>query len=234
MPSKHVRSQLCACAEPSASNEHAAAKAILKVIVCPTKFIPTKDYSVQEPPRYLINFNRMAPQETAPQKTQDVAGQLESSRAELIAALSGLTDDQVRTRPTPERWSVLECLEHVSFVERRFLGMVKTSEAGTPVERNNEREAELRDRMQDRVNRRTAPEAVRPAGKHGSLPEALEDFNATRDETIRFASDQGANLLTRSANHPVLGPLNGVEALLLIVGHCRRHTEQMREAAAGR
>lgn len=170
----------------------------------------------------------------APQEAKDVAGQLENARAELIAVVSGLTDEQARTRPASDRWSVLECLEHVSFVERRFLGMVKASEPGTPAERDADRETALARRVIDRSNRRTAPEAVLPTGKHGSLSEALDEFNAARDETLRFAAEQGVNLLSRSATHPVLGPLNGVEAILLIVGHGRRHTEQMREAAQGR
>jgi hypothetical protein len=86
----------------------------------------------------------------------------------------------------------------------------------------------------DRSNRRTAPEAVHPAGKYECISEALEEFNAARDETLRFASEEGVGLLSRNASHPVLGPLNGVEALLLIAGHGRRHTAQMREAAEGR
>jgi len=164
----------------------------------------------------------------------DVTGQLESARGELIAVVGSLTEERARTRPAPERWSILECLEHVSFVERRFLGMVKNSEAGTPVERDAAKEAALKDRVIDRSNRRTAPDAVHPTGKYGSISEALEDFNAARDETLRFAAAEGANLLARSASHPVLGPMNGVEALLLIAGHGRRHTAQMREAAEGR
>jgi uncharacterized damage-inducible protein DinB len=170
----------------------------------------------------------------APQEMQDVTGQLESARAELIVAVSGLTEEQARTRPAPDRWSVLECVEHVTFVERRFLGMVRQSEAGTSAERDAAKEAALKERVLDRNNRRSAPEAVRPTGKYGSISEALREFNATRDETLRFASEQGLNLLSRSANHPVLGPLNGVEALLLIAGHGRRHTAQIREAADGR
>ena len=177
----------------------------------------------------MIDFKRMAPQDI-----KDVAGQLESARAELIAVVSTLTEEQARTRPAPDRWSVLECLEHVSFVERRFLGMVRESELGTPVERDPSKEAALKERVLDRSNRRTAPEAVHPFGRYQSISEALRDFNAVRDETLRFASDEGVNLLSRSANHPVLGPLNGVEALLLIAGHGRRHTAQMREAAQGR
>jgi len=164
----------------------------------------------------------------------DVAGHLESARAELIRVVSGLTEEQARTRPAPDRWSVLECLEHVNFVERRFLGMVKASEAGVPAERDAAKEAALKERVLDRSNRRTAPEAVHPTGKYASISEALLDFNTARDETLRFATEQGVNLLSRSASHPVLGPLNGVEALLLIAGHGRRHTLQMREAAEGR
>lgn len=170
----------------------------------------------------------------APSEIQDVTGQLESARAELMVVVSGLTDEQARTRPAPDRWSVLECLEHVSRVERRFLGMVRDSAPGTPAERDVAKEAALRERVLDRSNRRTAPEVVHPAGKYGSISEALQDFNAARDETLRFALAEGGNLMSRSANHSVLGPLNGVEALLLIAGHGRRHTAQMREAAEGR
>lgn len=170
----------------------------------------------------------------APQQVNDVAEQLESARAELIRLVSGLTEEQARTRPAPGRWSVLECVEHVNFVERRFLGMVRESEPGTPAERDAAKEAALKQRVLDRSNRRTAPEAVVPTGKYASIAEAVKDFNASRDETLRFSSEQGVNLLSRSASHPVLGPMNGVEALLLIAGHGRRHTVQMREAAEGR
>ena len=169
-----------------------------------------------------------------PQEIRDVAGQLESARAELILVVSSLTDVQARTRPAPDRWSVLECLEHVNFVERRFLAMVRASETATPAHRDAAKEAALKERVLDRSNPRTAPEAVRPAGKYESVAEALQEFNTARDETLRFASEQGPNLVSRSATHLALGPLNGVEALLLIADHGRRHTAQIREAAEGR
>ena len=177
----------------------------------------------------MIDFKRMAPQDI-----KDVAGQLESARAELIAVVSTLTEEQARTRPAPDRWSVLECLEHVNSVERRFLRMVRESEAGPPAERDAAKETALMERVTDRSDRRTAPEAVHPAGRYRSISEALQDFNAVRDETLRFASEEGVHLLSRSARHLVFGPLNGVETLLLIRCHGRRHTAQMREAAEGR
>ena len=112
--------------------------------------------------------------------------------------------------------------------------MVKASETSAVTERDAAKEAALAERVVNRANKRVAPEAVHPTGKFTSLAQAIEDFNAARDETVRFAREQGANLITRSASHPVLGPLNGVEALLLIAGHGKRHTQQMREAAAGK
>src|SRR6266853_1929755 len=115
---------------------------------------PLKRHEPQEK-----DFNRMGHHEM-----KNVAGQLENARAELIIVVTGLTDEQARTKPAPDRWSVLECLEHVSFVERRFLGMVKGSEAGPAAERDAAKEAAIEERVLDRINRRTAPEAVRPTG----------------------------------------------------------------------
>jgi hypothetical protein len=123
----------------------------------------------------------------------------------------------------------------VCYVERRFLRMVRESEAGRPAERDAAKEAALMERVTDRSNRRTAPETVHPFGRYQSISEAVQYFNAVRDETLRFASEEGVNLLlSRSARHRVFGPLNGVETLLLIGCHGRRHTAQMREAAEGR
>jgi hypothetical protein len=137
----------------------------------------------------------------APQDLKDVVGQLESAGAELIPVMSSLTEEQARTRPAPDRWSVPECLEHVNFVERRFLRMVRESEAGPLAERDAAKEAALMERVTDRSNRRTDPEAVHPAGRYRSISEALRDFNAVRDETLRFVSEEGVNLLSRSARH---------------------------------
>jgi uncharacterized damage-inducible protein DinB len=95
-----------------------------------------------------------------PERLNDIAGQLESAGAELIAAVSSLTEEQARTRPAPERWSVLECLEHVCYVERRFLRMVRESETVRPAKRDAAKEAALMERVTDRSNRRSAPEAL--------------------------------------------------------------------------
>jgi uncharacterized damage-inducible protein DinB len=147
--------------------------------------------------------------------------------------VNSVTEAQAKAKPAPDRWSILECVEHVNFVEGRFLGRLEQSEVKEAAAQDKEKEAAIVVRALDRTNRFSAPEAIHPKGKYTSIAEALEQFNAMRDRTVRFAQEQGARLYSLSTVHPVLGPLNGAEAMLLIAGHGRRHTGQMREAAAG-
>jgi uncharacterized damage-inducible protein DinB len=168
----------------------------------------------------------------SPQERSEIVELLESGRAELVAAAAGLPDVQAKTRPAPDRWSVLECIEHVTFVEGRFLGRLQESPAGEQAAPDQAKEAAIVARALDRTNRLNAPEAIHPTGKYSSVAEALAAFNAMRDTTVQFAAEQGPRVYALSTTHPVLGALNGGEALMLIAGHGRRHTAQMREAIA--
>jgi hypothetical protein len=77
-----------------------------------------------------------------------------------------------------------------------------------------------------------APEAVLPGGRFTTLAQALEQFNAGRTRSIQFAEDRCDELYFLASEHPRFGPVNGVELLIIIAGHCRRHAEQIRETRA--
>ncbi|HXP85066.1 MAG TPA: DinB family protein [Bryobacteraceae bacterium] len=168
----------------------------------------------------------------SPQEKSEIVDLLESGRAELVAAAAGLSEAHAKTRPAPDRWSVLECIEHVTFVEGRFLGRLEESPAGDPVAPDQAKEAAIIARALDRTNRFNAPEAIHPTGKYASVAEALAAFHAMRDRSVQFAAQQGPRLYALSTTHPVMGVLNGAEALILIASHGRRHTAQMHEAIA--
>jgi uncharacterized damage-inducible protein DinB len=168
----------------------------------------------------------------SPKEKSQIEELLESGRAELISALDGVSDERARTRPAPDRWSALECVEHVTFVEGRFLGRLQESPVTESVTQDPSREAAIQARGLDRSNRFNAPEAIHPTGRYTSVTEALAAFSAMRDRTLQFAREQGLRVYGLSTTHPVLGQLNGAEALILIASHGRRHTAQMREAIA--
>jgi len=50
--------------------------------------------------------------------------------------------------------------------------------------------------------------------------------------TLQFARERAADLYMIASVHPAFGPLNGVEALMIIAGHAQRHAEQIREVRA--
>ena len=168
----------------------------------------------------------------APQEKTEIVQDLERSRQELLDSITGLTEEQAKLRPAPDRWSVLDCVEHVAFVEDRFLGWLGNAKKLDEPRVNKENEAGLMGRVPDRSARVQAPEAVRPTGRYATLGEALQQFETNRARSIAFAQDRCDDLYCLASEHPRFGPVNGVELLIIIAGHSRRHTEQIREVRA--
>lgn len=168
----------------------------------------------------------------APTERTEIVETLERSRQEFLAAVEGLTEQQAAVRPDPARWSVLDCVEHVTSVEERFLGWLEAAEKLDVPRVDKEKEWGLMGRIPDRSVRLKAPDAVLPAGRFKTLAEALDQFNAGRTRSIQFAENRCDDLYCLAASHPRFGPMNGVEFLIIIAGHARRHAEQIRETRA--
>jgi hypothetical protein len=168
----------------------------------------------------------------APSETIEIIEILEKSKKEFHAAASGLPESLANTRPEENRWSVLECVEHVATVEEMFLKRLTSGEYTEAPLEDKAKEAALAARVTDRSTRRQAPETVLPKGRFTSLDEGLERFHAARGRTLQLARERAADLYTLASAHPVFGPLNGVEALIIIANHSRRHAEQIREIRA--
>jgi uncharacterized damage-inducible protein DinB len=170
----------------------------------------------------------MTPQ-TGTENRAELLRLLEESEREMHAAVAGLSDAEAAASPGPERWSVLECLEHVTWVEQRFLERVmNAAQAGAPAA-DKQKEAALAARLTDRTTRAQAPEPARPLGRFRNLAEALESFNTARAATVRFVEENHGSLYPRALEHPRFGALNGYEYIVLIACHGRRHTAQILE-----
>jgi uncharacterized damage-inducible protein DinB len=168
----------------------------------------------------------------APQEKIEIVQNLERSRQEFIAAVAGLNEAQAKVRPDPARWSVLDCVEHVTRVEERFLGWLEAANKLDTPRIDKEKEAALMARIPDRSVRAQSPEAVLPTGRFVTLEQALEQFNAGRTRSIQFAEDRCDELYCLASEHPRFGPMNGVEFLIIIAGHSRRHGAQIKETRA--
>jgi uncharacterized damage-inducible protein DinB len=174
----------------------------------------------------------MAPRESTEIVPDEIVKHLERSRQEFIAAVAGLNEAQAKVRPDVARWSVLDCVEHVTMVEERFLGWLESAQKLDAPRVDKEKEANLLVRVTDRSTRAQSPEAVLPTGRFTTLEQALEQFNANRTRSIQFAQDRSGDLYYLASEHPRFGPMNGVEFLIIIAAHGRRHAAQIQEVRA--
>ena len=165
----------------------------------------------------------------APETSTDVIQMLEAGRQELASAVSGISEEQAQASPGPGHWSVLQCLEHLTTVEELFLGRLKQAPRTGAPPVDKQKEAELARRIPDRTTKAQSPERALPTGRFRTLAEAVEGFHGARNKTIDFARQESANLYAIASEHARFGPLNGIEVLVFINGHARRHTAQIRE-----
>jgi hypothetical protein len=157
-----------------------------------------------------------------------LAGILEAGRRDFLDAVR----ESDGSRATAG-WSVLECIEHVILVEQRYFSWMEAGSAGAPP-RDSDRELRLFAIARSRLEPREAPDALRPHGCFSSCGEAVAEFEAVRNRTIRFVEERGDALYAIGATHPYFGELNGAELVQLIDGHTRRHADQIREIGESR
>jgi len=164
-----------------------------------------------------------------PQAAVNLTDLLEQSRQEVVESVAGVTELQAAVRPDPARWSVLECVEHVTAAEERFLKFLEDAGRVEEPQIRPEKQATISEAILDRGRRAQAPPPVQPAGRFASLTVAMEAFQTIRDRSVRFAQERGGDLDLLTAQHPRFGPVSGREFMFIIAGHARRHAAQIRE-----
>jgi uncharacterized damage-inducible protein DinB len=165
---------------------------------------------------------------------------LHGTRKLVIDMVAPLSDAQYNFKSAPDRWSIAECLEHISETENMLRGMIQSSAAKLPVDETKRaaraaaREASAAAvvaRMTDRSQRASAPGEIRPTGRFKSKADAVAAFQSRRDDTIHWVETTPDDLRGRFF---AMGPneMDLYEMVLMISGHTERHLLQMKEVAA--
>jgi len=156
---------------------------------------------------------------------------LAQSREMMVQAVEGLSPAQQSFRPAPDRWSVADCVEHVTVVEANILKAIHRNLQQPPGDKpdTNGKDQVVLDNVPGRATRVKGPQAVMPNGRWPDFDECLRQFHAARQSTIGFTEATQANLRAWAFNHPFLGPLDCYQWLLFLATHCERHVHQMEE-----
>ena len=158
---------------------------------------------------------------------------LEASRHELLAVVNALPAEQRDAASTGDSWSVSQILEHLSIVEdgggRLVSKLMKQAQANGDyeVESSSILDSLSQFEVVNFDRRIEAPEQVRPTGGL-TAAEGLERLQAVRERLVTaLIQGSGLALGTVSYPHPLFGPLNGYQWILVISMHERRHVAQI-------
>lgn len=170
-----------------------------------------------------------------PDERQRLTQYLAETRERLLGLARGLTAQQLDYKPAPDRWSIADCLEHLTIAEGRVLPRIEEALHASPDPAKRSawagRDDELVQNIANRVNRVQAPDFVQPKGqwRHQDLIRQLE---AVRQRTLDFAATTNAGLRHHFYLHPFFGELDCYQWLTIMGSHFERHRRQVEEIMA--
>ena len=162
---------------------------------------------------------------------------LDESHQEFLASIDGVSEEQWKWKPAPERWSVGETAEHIVLAEAMLFENVRkamSSPTNPAWEEQTKGKTEfIVQVMAPRLGKAQAPEPIVP--RNGlTLAQVKERFEQQRAEIVKFASDTNLALKEHTVVHPfpVFGTLNAYQWLIYVPLHTERHDKQIAEVKA--
>ncbi len=158
------------------------------------------------------------------------------SRARVMKATKGLSEEQLNFKPSPDAWSIKECVYHITLSENNlwtwFEGLVKS-----PANPGKRTEIKVSDEqvfqmVESRERKVKTMEPFEPKNaKWTSTQQALDEFKQARNEHVQYARTTTETLRDHVTDTP-LGAIDAYQLLLFISGHTNRHVAQMEEVKA--
>jgi hypothetical protein len=162
---------------------------------------------------------------------------LQATHDAFLQSIAGLSEKQWRFKPAPDRWSVAEVSEHIAVSESTIFGLVQTKFMTSPADPSKRTEVAGKDeliltKVPDRSHKVQAPEILKPTNRWATEADVIKAFEDSRKATMDYVRTTNDDLRDHFGPHPVLGPLDAYQWILLISAHSERHTKQIEEVKA--
>ena len=160
---------------------------------------------------------------------------LNATRKHFYDSIQGLSEAQWNFKAAPDRWSVLECAEHIALSEDFLFGLVTQKALKveiTPGRNLKENDEQILKSITDRSQKAQAPEPLRPAARFRTPAEAWQHFTESRDRTVAFVEKTSENRRGHILKFGPIGDADTYQIVLFISGHSARHTAQIEEVKA--
>jgi hypothetical protein len=156
---------------------------------------------------------------------------MESTRANLLKAVEGVTAAQWSFKPDETSWSVANVLEHLILTEGYFHEATKKMLAAPDKPRiasaTAEGDRKVAARIEDRSAKAKAPEMLIPTNQWPSVEAARTEFLARRAKSIEYIATTNDALRAHSGGGN--NPMDVYQYWVLVAAHSARHTAQIEE-----
>jgi uncharacterized damage-inducible protein DinB len=163
----------------------------------------------------------------------EIFDDIDGTRERLSRTVTELNAEQQVFRPSPDRWSVADVVEHLSIVEARVVKLISTL-LDKAESNGHARGAEtpfapvsIAEQVElTRAQKLDAPEEIRPTG--ASLPDSLSRLRSTRAalQALRPRVERVDGTQIRFP-HPAWGAINLYQWIAFVGAHESRHLAQI-------
>ena len=172
-----------------------------------------------------------------PEERAQAVKLLQTTHDNFLKSIAGLSQKQWTFKPAPDRWSVAEVAEHITVSESTIFGLIQARVLTSPAAPEKREQVKGKDQLiiekvPDRSHKAQAPEILRPTGRWANEADLTKAFEDARKATITYVQTTNDDLRDHFFDHPVFGPLDGYQWVLLLATHSARHTAQIEEVKA--
>jgi hypothetical protein len=156
---------------------------------------------------------------------------MHATRKQIVDAVTGLSPEQWKFKPAPEKWSIAEVVEHLALTEDMLfnyaLGALQHSAPAPTGERLTTEQ--LVKGMADRSKPVNAPGELRPTGRWQVGAPLTAEFGSRRDRMVEWVRDTREPLQTSYASWGPGTTVDVYQLMNMIPAHTERHFAQIME-----
>ncbi len=159
--------------------------------------------------------------------------QLQKSLASFNNTIANLSTEQFNFRFAEDKWTIAECIEHITLAELRFPAIVKEEllKPSNPEYRKKIQvnEKDIINRLTNKNGKANSPEILKLTGKYPDVQDAISTFRNQRLATIEYVNTITDDLHNHFWKHPATGIVDLYQTIVLMSAHLERHIKQIEE-----
>jgi DinB superfamily len=167
-----------------------------------------------------------------PSEVRNIKKVLHHSLTQLNDVVHDVSDAQLNFKPAPDKWSIAECIEHITLAELEFPEILEAAlqkPANAALRRKIKiKDDEIQPRMTSRKWTAKSPEIFKPSNTFSTTQEAIIIFQKQRNQTIGYIENTKDDLRNHYWHHPLTGKIDLYQTLLLMSAHLERHIDQIK------